>query len=77
MAIQSSHGWGMCKDCKWWQIEPSQQPDERTMGHCLEGRLQPFMLRVSDESGCNRFLPGKPAAAAGAGQSSPAAAPRR
>jgi hypothetical protein len=67
----------MCKDCKWWQIEPSQQPGERTMGQCIEGRLQPFMLRVSGSSGCNRFLPGKPAVAEGSGQAPPVAAPAR
>jgi hypothetical protein len=77
MATQPSHGWGMCKDCKWWQIEPAQHPNEHTVGQCIEGRLQPFMLRVSGESGCNRFLPGKPATAAGASQAPSVALPTR
>jgi hypothetical protein len=77
MVPQSAHGWGFCKDCKWWQIEPAAKPDDRTVGQCIEGKLQPFLLRVSGDSGCNRFLPGKPAVAAGASAAPPTAEPTR
>ena len=53
--------WGLCKDCKWWQIEPKAAVENLTMGLCIDEKLQPFLLRVSGNSGCNRFMPGKPA----------------
>ena len=57
-----SHDWGLCKDCKWWQIEPGANIAGTTMGLCIDEEIQPFALRVSGNSGCNRFMPGKPAA---------------
>jgi hypothetical protein len=69
--------WGLCKDCKWWQIEPHASPQNTTMGLCIDEKLQPFLLRVSGNSGCNRFLPGKPAKAAGSGNAPPTAKPTR
>ena len=56
-----SHDWGLCKDCKWWQIEPGANIAGTTMGLCIDEEIQPFALRVSGNSGCNRFMPGKPA----------------
>ena len=47
--------WGLCKDCKWWQIEPKTAVENLTMGLCIDEQLQPFLLRVSGNSGCNRF----------------------
>ncbi len=60
-----SENWGLCKDCKWWQIEPEEGVQTSTTGECIENDLQEFALRVSGTSGCNRFSSGKPARAAG------------
>ena len=69
--------WGLCKDCQWWQIEPDASIANTTMGLCTEERLQPFRLRVSGNSGCNRYAPGKPARADGSGAAPPSAEPQR
>jgi hypothetical protein len=73
---QNGH-WGLCKDCKWWQIEPDGSVENNTMGLCIEEKLQAFRLRVSGNSGCNRFMPGKPATAKGSSAAPPLAAPTR
>ncbi len=57
--------WGLCKDCKWWQIEPDASIAETTTGLCIEEDLQPFKLLVSGGSGCNHFKKGEPARAKG------------
>ena len=57
--------WGLCRDCKWWQIEPKAAIENLTMGLCIDEDLQVFVFRVSGNSGCNRFMAGKPARAAG------------
>ena len=69
--------WGLCKDCKWWQIEPKAAIENLTLGLCIDEDLQPYRLRVSGNSGCNHFMPGKPARAAGSGESPPVAEPVR
>ena len=69
--------WGLCKDCKWWQIEPKAKVANTTMGLCIDEKLQSFLLRVSGNSGCNRYMPGKPAKAAGSGKAPPEAKPTR
>ncbi len=69
--------WGMCKDCKWWQVEPKATVEHLTMGLCIEEKLQPFLLRVSGNSGCNRFMKGKLARAEGSSEAPPAAKPVR
>jgi hypothetical protein len=69
--------WGLCKDCKWWQIEPGAAIENLTMGLCIEEKLQPFRLRVSGNSGCNRFIPGKAARAEGSSAAPPRAEPTR
>lgn len=56
----SENSWGLCKDCRWWQIEPDAAVENLTMGLCIEKMLQPFNLRVSGISGCNRFSKGTP-----------------
>lgn len=72
------HGeWGLCKDCKWWQIEPEGAIENTTMGLCIEEKLQPLRLRVSGNSGCNRFAAGNPARAEGSGEAPPTAEPKR
>jgi hypothetical protein len=74
---KTNGSWGLCKDCKWWQIEPDATTENTTMGLCIEEKLQPFRVRVSGNSGCNRFMPGTPAKAEGSGTAPPAAAPTR
>jgi len=69
--------WGECKSCKWFQIEPGVKPGDQTMGLCIEEALQAFRLRVSGNSGCNRFVAGKVAHAEGSSSAPPVAAPTR
>ncbi len=73
----SDKQWGLCKDCKWWQIEPDGSRANTTMGLCIDEDLQPFQLRVSGNSGCNHFMPGEPAKARGSSEAPPVAAPTR
>jgi hypothetical protein len=72
-----SESWGLCKDCKWWQIEPQASTNNLTMGLCIDEDLQKFDLRVSGVSGCNRFMEGKPARAKGSSTAPPHANPTR
>lgn len=69
--------WGLCKDCKWWQIEPDANVANTTMALCIDEQLQRFTLRVSGNRGCNRFMPGTPAHAQGSGDAPPTAKPQR
>lgn len=73
----TDHEWGLCKDCKWWQIEPDGVVGNLTLGMCIEETLQPFQLRVSGNGGCNLFMAGKPARAEGSSEAPPTAAPTR
>jgi hypothetical protein len=73
----ASSEWGECKDCKWFQIEPGAEPADDTMGLCIDEELQPFRLLVSGNSGCNRFIAGEVAHAAGSSSAPPTAAPTR
>jgi hypothetical protein len=69
--------WGKCKDCKWFQIEPDAKVSNNTMGLCIEEDLQRFRLRVSGNSGCNRFMSGAVAHAEGSRNAPPTAAATR
>lgn len=69
--------WGECKDCKWFQVEPDVDAGNSTMGMCIDEDLQPFQLRVSGNSGCNRFIPGEVAHAVGSSAAPPTAKPTR
>jgi hypothetical protein len=71
----ASSEWGLCKDCKWWQVEPGVALAGTTMGLCIDEQLQPYRLRVSGNSGCNRFAKGEPARAPGSGDAPPTAQP--
>ncbi len=73
----SDHEWGLCKDCKWWQIEPEVAVAGTTLGLCIDEELQAFRLRVSGNSGCNRYMEGKPARAKGSAEAPPTAKPKR
>jgi len=65
--------WGLCKDCKWWQIEPGAKLANTVMGLCIDEELQEFRMRVSGNSGCNRFMAGTPAHARGSSAAPPVA----
>jgi hypothetical protein len=69
--------WGLCRGCKWWQIEPGAVAQRSTLGLCIDGDLQPYLLRVSGDSGCNHFMPGVPAEAVGSAAAPPSAKPVR
>lgn len=77
MSHKHDEQWGLCKDCKWYQIEPDANLANTTMGLCIDEELQPYRLRVSGNSGCNRFMAGKPARAEGSGVAPPTAEPVR
>lgn len=51
--------WGVCRECKWWQVKPNHPTNNSTVGECIEEALLPFVLRVSGGSGCNRFIPNR------------------
>jgi len=34
-----SKKWGLCKDCKWWQIEPGASVGNLTQGECIDERV--------------------------------------
>ena len=63
--------WGLCRECQWWQIEPEANVADHTMGHCIEEQLREVRLRVSGNSGCSRFTPGKSARAENASAKPP------
>ena len=69
--------WGLCRNCKWLQIEPGASPENLTLGLCIEERLQPFRLRVSGNSGCSRFMEGNPTYAKGSSAAPPTSKPQR
>jgi hypothetical protein len=69
--------WGLCKSCKWWQIALEAKVKNATMGLCIDEKLQRYLLRVSGNSGCNRFMKGKPAHAPGSSGTPPTAKPVR
>ena len=73
----SDKQWGECKDCKWFQIEPKAKPKNDTLGLCIEETVQPIRLRVSGNSGCNLFIEGEVAYAAGSSSAPPTAQPTR
>jgi hypothetical protein len=69
--------WGLCKACRWWQIEPEAVVEDATLGLCIDDDLQPLQLLVSGNSGCNHFMEGEPARAEGSSGQPPTAAPVR
>jgi hypothetical protein len=73
----SKREWGLCRECKWWQLEPKAPIENLTMGLCIDEELQEFRLWVSGNSGCNRFMAGKPARAARSSEAPPVAEPVR
>ena len=45
MSKNADQTWGLCIDCKWWQIEPGEKAEHLTAGLCIDEKLQPFELR--------------------------------
>jgi len=39
MSDKSNSHWGLCVDCKWWQIEPKMHVAPLTAGYCIEEKL--------------------------------------
>ena len=72
-----SEKWGLCKSCKWWQIEPDATVEDQTVGLCIDEKLQPFQLRITGNGGCTRYVEGEPARAAGSSDKPPTAEPQR
>jgi hypothetical protein len=77
MNKNKSNPWGLCVDCKWWQIEPGAKAEPLTAGYCIEEKLQPFQLRITGNGGCNRFMEGEPAHGKGSSEKPPTAVPAR
>lgn len=77
MANNERTDWGLCVSCKWWQIEPDAKVEHLTAGYCIEEKLQPFELRVTGNSGCNKYMAGKPARGKGSSEKPPKAIPQR
>jgi hypothetical protein len=75
--VMRESDWGLCQECKWWQIEPKAKPADDVMGLCIDEELQEFRLLVSGNSGCNRFMAGEPAHARGSATAPPTAQPTR
>ena len=69
----SEKKWGLCQDCKWWQIEPEATIKDDTTGLCIDEDLQTYKLLVSGTSGCNRFSARTPARAEGSASQPPTA----
>jgi hypothetical protein len=69
--------WGSCKACKWWQIDPDATVEDQTAGLCIDETLQTYLLRITGNGGCNRFMKGTPARAAGSSAAPPTAQPQR
>src|ERR1700692_3182478 len=63
--------WGLCKDCKWWQIEPDAKVSDRTVGVCIEDSLHEFRLRITGNGGCTMFIEGKPCRHKGSSEKPP------
>lgn len=65
--------WGLCKDCKWWQIEPNAKVDDKTLGLCIDEDMLSFRIRINGVGGCNHFMEGEPARAKGSSSAPPTA----
>lgn len=72
-----SDNWGQCKSCKWWQIEPDASVTDTTVGFCIDEKLLPYLIRITGNGGCTRWMRGKPARAEGSSEAPPVAEPVR
>ena len=69
--------WGLCRECKWWQLEPGAKASPTTVGLCIDDKLFKYRIRISGVGGCTRFMEGKPAHAKGSSDQPPTAQPAR
>jgi hypothetical protein len=54
MAHSSGNGgWGLCMECKWWQVEPNATVAKETVGFCIDENLQSYRLSITGNGGCN------------------------
>jgi hypothetical protein len=65
--------WGLCRDCKWWQIEPGAPIADQTLGLCIDEEILKFRVRISGNGGCINFMRGEPARAEGSASAPPTA----
>jgi hypothetical protein len=69
--------WGLCKACRWWQLEPEALPRAGTVGFCSEESRLPMLLSVTGTCGCSLFDEGKPGRLKGASEHPPYPQPLR
>ncbi len=69
--------WGLCKDCGVVADRTGSEGHRHYLGLCIDDDLQPFLLRINGSGGCNRFMAGEPARAAGSSAAPPTAKPVR
>ena len=69
--------WGLCVDCRFWQIEPKAIATHQTAGLCVQAALREFRLRVTGNSGCGEFQRGPTVRAEGSNLKPPPAPPAR
>ena len=72
----SEYEWGLCVDCRFWQIEPKAIPTHQTAGLCVHQALRSFRLRVTGNSGCQEFQRGTTARREGSSLKPPPIADR-
>ncbi|MBX3443831.1 MAG: hypothetical protein KF774_15590 [Planctomyces sp.] len=75
MSTDETLNWGMCVDCRWWQIEPQAIATHQTTGACREPDMSVVLLRVTGNSGCGKFASGAPSRSEGASGKPPAPPP--
>jgi hypothetical protein len=67
--------WGLCVDCRFWQIETKAIATHQTAGVCLQPELRRFRLRVTGNSGCQQFEKGETARGEGSSLKPPPQSP--
>ena len=63
--------WGLCRECKWWQIDPDATVSDHTVGVCIEESLHDFRLRIAGNGGCTMFVKGTPCRHEGSSEKPP------
>jgi hypothetical protein len=63
--------WGLCRACRWWQIEPDAAINEKTIGRCVEEHLVELQLSVMGHCGCSHFVEGRPLRVEGSSEQPP------
>jgi|GEM_PF-2032679 len=63
--------WGLCRACRWWQIEPDAAINEKTIGRCVEEHLVELQLSIMGHCGCSHFVEGRPLRVEGSSEQPP------